>query len=227
MSEIKLLFAAAALSAMVLSVGCNSSKPVESSEDEPVVSESITENTEATTVLTTEPLVELTKETTSTTAPSTTVEVSATETTATATGYVAATDYRTFEETGLDGEPGVAHNAKPVSNADLYITVAEVGVMPGYTLDWTGQSPWSYITITDSAGISYVYDRDNGNGTAVNQVTGQEYKFDVVTSGKLIDGFVFYNFPQNGPYTLTVNGSAVVTDSTYPLNWSNFTVYVS
>ena len=34
MSEIKLLFAAAALSAMVLSVGCNSSKPVESSEDD-------------------------------------------------------------------------------------------------------------------------------------------------------------------------------------------------
>ena len=170
---------------MVLFAGCASNAPEESvSEAEPAVTEAITENIEATTELATEPLVELTKETTTTTAPPTTVEVAATETTATATGYVAATDYRTFEETGLDGEAGVAHSAKPVSNADLYITVSEVGVMPGYTLDWTGKSPWSYITITDSAGITYVYDRDNGNGTAVNQVTGQEYKFDVVTSGK-------------------------------------------
>ena len=97
--------------------------------------------------------------------------------------------------------------------------------MPGYTLDWTGSSPWSSIYITDAYGNSYVYDRDNGNGSAVNQATGQEYKFDVVTSGGLIDGFVFYNFPQSDYYTITVNGSASVTGSDYPLTWSGFTIY--
>ena len=232
MSEIKHIFTAAAASALVLLAGCSSKTPDGNTTETPseaevttLSAEEATEGaTEAATVAT-EPLVELSKEMTTTTAPSTTVEVETTETTVTATGYVAATDYRTFEETGLDGEAGKAHSAKPVSNADLYITVAEVGVMPGYTLDWTGKSPWSYITITDASGITYVYDRDNGNGTAVNQLTGQEYKFDVVTSGSLIDGFVFYNFPQSDYYTLNINGSASVTGSDYPLTWTNFTIY--
>ena len=224
MSEIKYILTAAAVSAMALFVGCSSVSPQQSSEETPLVTDAITEPIEETTAAT-EPLVTLTKETTTTTATATTVEVETTETTVTATGYVAATDYRTFEGTGLDGEAGSAHNAKPVSNTDLYITVAEVGVMPGYTLDWTGASPWSYITITDAAGNYYVYDRDNGNGAAVNQATGQEYKFDVVTSGSLIDGFVFYNFPQSDYYTITVNGSAAVTGSDYPLTWNGFTIY--
>ena len=224
MSEIKYLFTAAAVSAMVLMAGCSSASHEQPSESTIEVTEAVTETVEETTV-TTEPLVTLTKETTTATATNTTVEVETTETTVTATGYVAATDYRTFEGTGLDGEAGSAHSAKPVSNADLYITVAEVGVMPGYTLDWTGSSPWTYITITDANGNYYVYDKENGNGTAVNQATGQEYKYDVVTSGNLIDGFVFYNFPQSDYYTITVNGSAAVTGSDYPLTWSNFTIY--
>lgn len=225
MSEIKYLFAAAAFSAVVLFAGCSSSKPEQSSETELPVAETTAEAVTETTIMTTEPLLELTKETTTSTAAATTVEVETTETTVTATGYVAATDYRTFEGAGLDDEAGKAHSAKPVSNADLYISVAEVGVMPGYTLDWTGKSPWSYITITDAEGNYYIYDRDNGNGTAVNPSTGREYKFDVVTSGSLIDGFVFYNFPQSDFYTLVVNGSAAVTGSDYPLTWNGFTIY--
>lgn len=222
MSEIKYIFAAAAVSVCMIFAGCSAknNKP-----DVDVSSVDMTEASVETEEAVTEPLVTLTKETTTTTSTATTVEVETTVTTETATGYVAATDYRTFEGTGLDGEAGSAHNAKPVSNADLYITVAEVGVMPGYTLDWTGSSPWSSIYITDAYGNNYVYDRDNGNGSAVNQATGQEYKFDVVTSGSLIDGFVFYNFPQSDYYTITVNGSAAVTGSDYPLTWSGFTIY--
>ncbi|MGB4093309.1 MAG: hypothetical protein WBK46_15430 [Ruminococcus flavefaciens] len=222
MSEIKYIFAAAAVSALMLIAGCSAKS--NTSTTEPIPTEAVTEVTE-TAEMTTEPLVSLSKETTQTTSTATTVDVETTQTTVTATGYVAATDYRTFEGTGLDGEAGSAHNAKPVSNEDLYISVAEVGVMPGYTLDWTGMSPWSSIYITDAYGNSYVYDRDNGNGTAVNSATGQEYKFDVITSGGLIDGFCFYNFPQSDYYTITVNGSAQVTGSDYPLTWSGVTIY--
>ena len=140
MSEIKYIFAAAAVSVCMIFAGCSAknNKP-----DVDVSSVDMTEASVETEEAVTEPLVTLTKETTTTTSTATTVEVETTVTTETATGYVAATDYRTFEGTGLDGEAGSAHNAKPVSNADLYITVAEVGVMPGYTLDWTGSSPWS------------------------------------------------------------------------------------
>lgn len=206
----------------MLFAGCSANSNQSGAEEAPVdVSSEITETTE----MPTEPIVTLTKETTAPPTTATTVEVETAPTTVTGTGYVAATDYRTFEGTGLDGEAGSAHNAKPVSNEDLYVTVAEVGVMPGYTLDWTGMSPWSSIYITDAYGNSYVYDRDNGSGTAVNQATGQEYKFDVVTGGGLIDGFVFYNFPQSDYYTITVNGSAAVTGSDYPLTWSGFTIY--
>lgn len=222
MSEIKYIFAAATASALMLFAGCSAKTDHSVTEESFAgVDAEVTETTE----MPTEPLVTLVKETTEPHTTATTVEVETAPTTETGTGYVAATDYRTFEGTGLDGEAGSAHNAKPVSNADLYITVAEVGVMPGYTLDWTGSSPWSSIYITDAYGNSYVYDRDNGNGSAVNQATGQEYKFDVVTSGGLIDGFVFYNFPQSDYYTITVNGSASVTGSDYPLTWSGFTIY--
>ncbi|MBP7187321.1 MAG: hypothetical protein KBA55_11265, partial [Ruminococcus sp.] len=147
MSELKLIFAAAAVSAVMLAAGCSAKSNTSTVEEIPTdTSVVVTETTE----MTTEPIVSLSKETTQPTTTATTVEVEATKTTVTATGYVAATDYRTFEGTGLDGEAGSAHNAQPVSNEDLYISVAEVGVMPGYTLDWTGSSPWSSIYITDA-----------------------------------------------------------------------------
>ena len=103
MSELKLIFAAAAVSAVMLAAGCSAKSNTSTVEEIPTdASVVVTETTE----MTTEPIVSLSKETTQPTTTATTVEVEATKTTVTATGYVAATDYRTFEGTGLDGEAG-------------------------------------------------------------------------------------------------------------------------
>ncbi len=225
MSDIKILFGAAALSVLALLAGCSAKKTSSGESDEipteTIIIEEEIQTTEAVTVLT------VTKASETTAASATKVEVSSIPTTETATEYVAATDnYKTFEAAGLGNEAGKTHSSKPVTLGDLFVSVADVGVMPEYELVWTGTNPWSVINIVDSNGVYYTYNRDGGNNKVVNQATGDEYDFDVITTGSTIDGFAIYDMPQADYYTVTVTGSATIAGWDSPCDWNGFLTYV-
>lgn len=217
MSLFNIKLSAVMLSAFVFLTGCSAANN----------SESVSDGIDDITASTVEPITVLTvtKAATTTAAPTTTVKIEETSTTekVTATGYSASVDYATLKPSNSNGETG---SGKPVTFNDLYVTTYDVGVLDGYTLDWTGTVPWSVINILDSNGNYYVYDRDSGVKAAVNSVTGDEYAFDMVTSDGFIDGFVFYDFPKAESYTLTLYGSAPITDSYYPCEWNGFVTYI-
>ena len=225
MSDIKLVLTAAAFSALMLFAGCSNSKS-ESSEPnmiETVITESVND-AESVPVLT----VTKAEATTTTTAPYTTKDgVVTVQTSVSATVFVVATDdYQTFEAVGFGSDVGKAHSSKPVSKGDLFVSVSDIGVMPEFELEWTGENPWTDISILDSNGNYYTYINNGEKSSAVNQATGEEYPFDIITSGSVISGFAFYGLPDAEYYTLTVNGSAKVVGSDYHCPWNNFVTYV-
>ncbi len=220
MSEIKIVFAAAAFSALMLFAGCSGKK---SEPSEPNMVDYIV--TEGDTV----PVLSLTKaETTTTTFPIVTngVTVSVQPTVSATLFVVANDDYATFEAVGFGTDAGKAHNSKPVSKGDLFVSASDVGVMDGYQLEWTGENPWTGINIMDSNNIYYEYTKKDDKDVVINPITGEEYAFDIVTSGDVISGFAVYGLPQAEYYTLTINGSAKVVDSDYPCTWNAFVTYV-
>lgn len=219
MSEIKYVFAAAAFSALMLFAGCSGKK---SESSEPNMVEYIVTDGDSV------PVLSLTKaETTTTTMPLITNGVTVSvQPTVSATVYVVNTDYETFEAVGFGSEAGKTHSSKPVSKGDLFVSASDIGVMDGYELEWTGDNPWSEINIMDSNGIYYEYTQKDGKDIAINPITGEEFSFDIVTSGSVISGFAVYGLPDAEYYTITVTGSAKVVGSDYPCTWNAFVTYV-